>query len=789
MTWKHFLSRPLKTTRRLYHSLTRRKSSQRGIIRNKRNIGRKCWRRQQSSRLLLLCGIGFVDETLSLHLIGIESNWNCQNVLQLQGKQEAAVPKMRLLATCRYMSRVLRVDAQPFSSVGFLPCWMRLIRTAGPLFSTAWMYLKKVSRCFFRIPGDPAAKSNIDLCVESLDLAFLLFKSLPPQRRYFKILKVVEASQSLRKVDKAKVGGESLAEESGDERRFVDSDSVAVSLRKGKFGEVGDSLARESIEFSRGRCTWCVEKRCASATRFPLCPCLRVVVLGRAGNCEMFLLYTTFRTGCWIGWSMIGRLSFEEKLARPMARDTGGETDEEGKSLFVNCKKEQTKPQWDQAKAWGMGTQRHLALPNRTQASWDQSFVHRSAGADLKLDLVDAPPWALVPHRPSGVCVSVPTQVWRHSAANVPPFLPLAASCKPSAKILGARLLDSCQTVGESNRLVLSCRHVHLSPRRLCGVIDLASEDIETRRFWPPTSPKSEKHVLNLVILNPQSTHERDSVVPTRQSPIYGADWATTADKRHPPQNSGTKCPSLTPSETPSSLSAAAASDLRAQSWLHVRQYWRQCESFPRIPTLLGLLNSYSKQVDKPYPQELKIDNGRGAEFIGGSRWFNTCRAVVETHAGHVRGAQCHTNQPVTPTSSLFLVLPIHHQLPNCWIPLFRSQLSENVGFVPTNPNLLACKISLEDGRSHDSHDQIRHIGDRHAVAARGCGTREQTGARLKRDEHRFHDHLRQARGYSPPIQVSFSTECLPFSWSNFMQVVASPPLFPGTAHPLQPDD
>lgn len=65
---------------------------QRGIIRNKRNIGRRCWRLevvkvvtvqsvfmfgahgrgQQSSRLLLLCGIGFVDETLSLHLIGIE---------------------------------------------------------------------------------------------------------------------------------------------------------------------------------------------------------------------------------------------------------------------------------------------------------------------------------------------------------------------------------------------------------------------------------------------------------------------------------------------------------------------------------------------------------------------------------------------------------------------------------------------------------------------------------------------------------------------------------------------
>lgn len=35
--------------------------------------------------------------------------------------------------------------------------------------------------------------------------------------------------------------------------RFVDSDSVAVSLRKGKFGEVGDSLVRESIEFSRVR--------------------------------------------------------------------------------------------------------------------------------------------------------------------------------------------------------------------------------------------------------------------------------------------------------------------------------------------------------------------------------------------------------------------------------------------------------------------------------------------------------------------------------------------------------
>lgn len=44
------------------------------------------------------------------------------------------------------------------------------------------------------------------------------------------------------------------------------------------------------------------------------------------------------------------------------------------------------------------------ALPNRTQASWDQSFVHRSAGADLKLGLVDYGPcrcsaMGLVPQR------------------------------------------------------------------------------------------------------------------------------------------------------------------------------------------------------------------------------------------------------------------------------------------------------------------------------------------------------------------------------------------------------
>jgi hypothetical protein len=35
--------------------------------------------------------------------------------------------------------------------------------------------------------------------------------------------------------------------------RFVDRDSVAASWRKGKFAEVGESLARESIEFSRVR--------------------------------------------------------------------------------------------------------------------------------------------------------------------------------------------------------------------------------------------------------------------------------------------------------------------------------------------------------------------------------------------------------------------------------------------------------------------------------------------------------------------------------------------------------
>ena len=35
--------------------------------------------------------------------------------------------------------------------------------------------------------------------------------------------------------------------------RLVVRDSAAVSLRKGKFGDVGESLARESIEFSRVR--------------------------------------------------------------------------------------------------------------------------------------------------------------------------------------------------------------------------------------------------------------------------------------------------------------------------------------------------------------------------------------------------------------------------------------------------------------------------------------------------------------------------------------------------------
>ena len=35
--------------------------------------------------------------------------------------------------------------------------------------------------------------------------------------------------------------------------RFVDRDSAALSLRKGKFGDVGEALTCESIEFSRVR--------------------------------------------------------------------------------------------------------------------------------------------------------------------------------------------------------------------------------------------------------------------------------------------------------------------------------------------------------------------------------------------------------------------------------------------------------------------------------------------------------------------------------------------------------
>jgi len=88
------------------------------------------------------------------------------------------------------------------------------------------------------------------------------------------------------------------------------------------------------------------------------------------------------------------------------------------KGLFVDCNKGPTSSQWDQswdvasvltacrvvlatlyyypqsshsmrAKAWGMGRQRHdpsrSATSTSDQASWDQRFVHRSAGADLKL--------------------------------------------------------------------------------------------------------------------------------------------------------------------------------------------------------------------------------------------------------------------------------------------------------------------------------------------------------------------------------------------------------------------
>jgi hypothetical protein len=107
------------------------------------------------------------------------------------------------------------------------------------------------------------------------------------------------------------------------------------------------------------------------------------------------------------------------------------------------------------AKAWGMAS-------NRTQAFWYQSFVHPSAGADVRLarivDLEDHRhmlrhgPW-FRGHRPSR-CLFLPRS-WRHGATNVPPCLPLAASCKPSSQRITELPVDSCQT---SNRLVPSCR-------------------------------------------------------------------------------------------------------------------------------------------------------------------------------------------------------------------------------------------------------------------------------------------------------------------------------------------
>jgi hypothetical protein len=114
-----------------------------------------------------------------------------------------------------------------------------------------------------------------------------------------------------------------------------------------------------------------------------------------------------------------------------------------------------------------------FALPNRTQASRDQSFVHPSVGADLRLarvmeleghrHMLRHDPWALLPW-PSPIRSLFLSRLWRHDAANVPPLLPPAASCKPSGQIFTVLLLS---LVRLPIRLVPSIMHVSARPLTL----------------------------------------------------------------------------------------------------------------------------------------------------------------------------------------------------------------------------------------------------------------------------------------------------------------------------------
>lgn len=132
------------------------------------------------------------------------------------------------------------------------------------------------------------------------------------------------------------------------------------------------------------------------------------------------------------------------------------------------------------------------------------------------------------------------------------------------------------------------------------------------------------REALNLLLLSqlpsPRSIHKRYSVdvscLPDEiDSPCHyssqpdkqqftGADWATTADKRLPPQSSGKtilKKPATRQQAADVSFFPPAGKHHQQQTCtsvvLHVRQYWNAVGEFPRVPTLLGLLDTYSKQI------------------------------------------------------------------------------------------------------------------------------------------------------------------------------------------------
>lgn len=132
------------------------------------------------------------------------------------------------------------------------------------------------------------------------------------------------------------------------------------------------------------------------------------------------------------------------------------------------------------------------------------------------------------------------------------------------------------------------------------------------------------REALNLLLLSqlpsPRSIHKRYSVdvscLPDEiDSPCHyssqpdkqqftGADWATTADKRLPPQSSG-----KTILKKPATRQQAAdvsffhpqksiINSRHARPWCYTSgNIGNAVGEFPRVPTLLGLLNTYSKQI------------------------------------------------------------------------------------------------------------------------------------------------------------------------------------------------